>query len=41
MSRLPVCSGADAVRAFRQIGYEEEHKDEIERKWRDHFGREA
>ncbi len=26
MSRLPVCSGADAVRAFRQIGYEVDHQ---------------
>jgi hypothetical protein len=22
MSRLPVCSGADAVKAFRKLGYE-------------------
>jgi predicted RNA binding protein YcfA (HicA-like mRNA interferase family) len=26
MSRLPVCSGADAVRAFRKIGYEIDHQ---------------
>jgi len=26
MSRLPVCSGADAVRAFRKIGYEVDHQ---------------
>ena len=26
MSRLPVCSGADAVKAFRQIGYEVDHQ---------------
>ena len=26
MSRLPVCSGADAVRAFRSLGYEVDHQ---------------
>ena len=26
MSRLPVCSGADAVKAFRHIGYEVDHQ---------------
>ena len=26
MSRLPVCSGADAVQAFRRIGYEVDHQ---------------
>ena len=26
MSKLPVCSGADAVRAFRQRGYEVDHQ---------------
>ena len=26
MSRLPVCSGADAVRAFCQMGYEVDHQ---------------
>ena len=26
MSRLPICSGADAVRAFRKIGYEVDHQ---------------
>jgi predicted RNA binding protein YcfA (HicA-like mRNA interferase family) len=26
MSRLPVCSGADAVRAFRKLGYEVDHQ---------------
>ena len=26
MSLLPVCSGADAVRAFRKIGYEVDHQ---------------
>ena len=26
MSRLPVCSGADTVRAFRKIGYEVDHQ---------------
>ena len=26
MSRLPVCSGAAAVKAFRQIGYELDHQ---------------
>jgi len=26
MSKLPVASGADAVRAFRRIGYEEDHQ---------------
>jgi predicted RNA binding protein YcfA (HicA-like mRNA interferase family) len=26
MSRLSVCSGADAVRAFRKIGYEVDHQ---------------
>ena len=26
MSKLPVCSGADAVRAFRQMGYEVDHQ---------------
>jgi predicted RNA binding protein YcfA (HicA-like mRNA interferase family) len=26
MSPLPVCSGADAVRAFRKIGYEVDHQ---------------
>jgi predicted RNA binding protein YcfA (HicA-like mRNA interferase family) len=26
MSRLPVCSGADAVRAFRKTGYEVDHQ---------------
>jgi predicted RNA binding protein YcfA (HicA-like mRNA interferase family) len=26
MSRLPVCSGADAVKAFRQLGYEVDHQ---------------
>ena len=26
MSRLPVSSGADAVRAFRKIGYEVDHQ---------------
>ena len=26
MSRQPVCSGADAVRVFRQLGYEVDHQ---------------
>jgi predicted RNA binding protein YcfA (HicA-like mRNA interferase family) len=26
MSRLPVCSGANAVKAFRQLGYEVDHQ---------------
>ena len=26
MSRLPVCSGTDAVRAFRHLGYEVDHQ---------------
>ena len=26
MSRLPVCSGADTVKAFRKIGYELDHQ---------------
>jgi predicted RNA binding protein YcfA (HicA-like mRNA interferase family) len=26
MSKLPVCSGADAVRAFRRVGYEVDHQ---------------
>ena len=26
MSRLPVCSGADAVKAFGRIGYELDHQ---------------
>jgi len=26
MSRLPVCSGADAVKALRQLGYEVDHQ---------------
>jgi predicted RNA binding protein YcfA (HicA-like mRNA interferase family) len=26
VSRLPVCSGADAVKAFRQVGYEVDHQ---------------
>jgi predicted RNA binding protein YcfA (HicA-like mRNA interferase family) len=26
MSRLPVCSAPDAVRAFRKIGYEVDHQ---------------
>jgi predicted RNA binding protein YcfA (HicA-like mRNA interferase family) len=26
MSRLPVCSGADAVGAFRETGYEVDHQ---------------
>ena len=26
MSRLPVCSGGDAVKAFRKIGYEVDHQ---------------
>jgi predicted RNA binding protein YcfA (HicA-like mRNA interferase family) len=26
MSRLPGCSGADAVRAFRRMGYEVDHQ---------------
>jgi predicted RNA binding protein YcfA (HicA-like mRNA interferase family) len=26
MSRLPVCSGADAVKAFRRLGYEVDHQ---------------
>ncbi|HWF19082.1 MAG TPA: type II toxin-antitoxin system HicA family toxin [Verrucomicrobiae bacterium] len=26
MSKLPVCSGHEAVRAFRQIGYEVDHQ---------------
>ena len=26
MSRLPVCSGADAVKAFRKVGYELDHQ---------------
>ena len=26
MSRLPVCSGADAVKVFRQLGYEVDHQ---------------
>lgn len=26
MSRLPVCSGADAAKAFRQLGYEVDHQ---------------
>lgn len=26
MSRQPVCSGADAVKAFRRMGYEVDHQ---------------
>lgn len=26
MSRLPVCSGADAVQVFRRMGYEVDHQ---------------
>ena len=26
MSRLPVCSGADAIKAFRRVGYEVDHQ---------------
>jgi predicted RNA binding protein YcfA (HicA-like mRNA interferase family) len=26
MSRLPVCSGVEAVRAFRRLGYEVDHQ---------------
>lgn len=26
MSRLPVCSGAEAVKAFRRLGYEVDHQ---------------
>jgi predicted RNA binding protein YcfA (HicA-like mRNA interferase family) len=26
MSRQPVCSGADAVKAFRKLGYEVDHQ---------------
>lgn len=26
MSRLPVCSGAEAVKAFRRAGYEVDHQ---------------
>ena len=26
MNRLPVCSGADAIKAFRQLGYEVDHQ---------------
>jgi len=26
MSRLPVCSGTDVVKAFRQLGYELDHQ---------------
>jgi predicted RNA binding protein YcfA (HicA-like mRNA interferase family) len=26
MSRLPVCSGTDAVKAFRKLGYEVDHQ---------------
>ena len=26
MNRLPVCSGADAVKAFRKLGYEVDHQ---------------
>ena len=26
MSKLPVCSGSDAVRAFRKLGYEVDHQ---------------
>jgi predicted RNA binding protein YcfA (HicA-like mRNA interferase family) len=26
MSRLPVCSGGEAVKAFRQVGYEVDHQ---------------
>ena len=26
MSRLPVCSGADAVKAFHQLGYQVDHQ---------------
>ena len=26
MSKLPVCSGADAIRAFREVGYEVDHQ---------------
>ena len=26
MSRLPVCSGQEAVRAFRKLGYEVDHQ---------------
>jgi predicted RNA binding protein YcfA (HicA-like mRNA interferase family) len=26
MTRLPACSGADAVRAFQKIGYEVDHQ---------------
>jgi predicted RNA binding protein YcfA (HicA-like mRNA interferase family) len=26
MSRLPVCSGQDAIRAFQKLGYEVDHQ---------------
>ncbi len=26
MSKLPVCSGTDAVRAFKKVGYEFDHQ---------------
>lgn len=26
MSRLPVCSGADAIRAFQKLGYQVDHQ---------------
>jgi predicted RNA binding protein YcfA (HicA-like mRNA interferase family) len=26
MSRLPVCSGAEVVKAFRKVGYEVDHQ---------------
>ncbi len=26
MNRLPVCSGADAVKAFHKLGYEVDHQ---------------
>ena len=26
MSRLPVCSGTEAVKAFRKVGYETDHQ---------------
>ena len=26
MSKLPVCSGTDAVKAFRKLGYEVDHQ---------------
>ena len=26
MSRLPVCSGSEAVKAFRRLGYEVDHQ---------------